>query len=768
MEMSQKTKGIECFPQACRKMQGTEVSDHFRTIKFKNTAEKSFAVLDMGEKSVGGYPVFFVKHFSGRVRLRISYSDRYSVMKDENSMRKGDFVRGCCKYLGVELPVMPANPGRYEEYTITRTGMYVFPLIQGQERFVALEAEGEGGELIVQDFCIVNPVQPFERSGSFSCSDERLNKLFSACADTLDLATIRSETIAGVRGWALLRGLTQGENGVIRKGFETLTDYVYEVRFCISRNPFAASGIGLYFRAPDRKNGYLCCLDLDGTLTAYIRKDGTEEMLLRKYIAPLTDNAFYSLKAECRGDRYVIYLDGRQICTFRDKTYLFGSFGFCQLPEKWAAARHIRVSDGEQVWLDEDFGDLSGYEMVRTPLFIADGAKRDRLPWSGDLDWAFRSGFYSHGLKTAMTDTLEMFSRHQTPEGYILGTFYPEYEGGYRSREYGHYESDMFSGWYVVILETYYRYTADMALVRKLYPVVRACLFYFMRSIEADGLFNQRYETSKGLWDHQLGDFGKNSYTNLIIWECFRAGEKFSSLLGEEKDENVFRTVASAMKEGIFKHLWSRECGGFIKTLGNPVYCDMANAFAMGKELVSAEQAKTIALSAKGKTKGYGKILSLMIHGLYAYGYEALAFDMLTTPQPFYFDNGELYCYVDWMGIIDTDEFPHMTTECMHFPPKTTCNNTDWGDLSHPDSTVNDILGGDILGIRPQEDGFSAFVVDPHPYGIAHAAGEVETRFGKISVEWSAEDGKIKGKVVCPQRCRCVLEKSADFSIEYR
>ena len=50
----------------------------------------------------------------------------------------------------------------------------------------------------------------------------------------------------------------------------------------------------------------------------------------------------------------------------------------------------IRVTDAQQkVLLEDDFdGDLSKWEFARTLSYLMDGAKRDRLPWSGDLYFA--------------------------------------------------------------------------------------------------------------------------------------------------------------------------------------------------------------------------------------------------------------------------------------------------------------------------------------------------------------------------------------------
>lgn len=765
MDLLIKPDNTAYFPVASRIVSSAQIAGDCKSIILTRGEGLSYVVFDMGERSVGGYPVFTVKTFDGAARLRVSYSDRFCVMETPESMRKGDFVRGCCKYLGTELPVYPANPGRYEEYTIARKGVYVFPLIQGQQRFVAIELIG-GKRVEIENFYIYGTSAAKFRAGAFHCSDDRLDKLWEACADTLDLATVRADTLDCAGGYMLLRGLTQGENGVIRCGCADLADYTYSVRFGISYNPDCVSGLCAYFRAPDRQNGYAVHIDLDGTVTAYLRTDGVKRFLVRRQRNALTDNLLYMLSIECRGSDFRVCLDGEEVLSFTDATYPSGSFGFCQDCEKWAFAERLEIKKDGMVFISDDYTDLNKYEMVHTPYFISDGAKRDRLPWSGDIDWAFRSGFYSHGLHTAMADTLRMFSRHQTPEGYIMGTFYPEYEGTYRKGEYGHYESDMFAGWYIVAAGTYYKYSGDLDTIRNIYPSIRNCLLYLMKSIEADGLFNQRYETSKGLWDHQLGDTGKNSYTNLIVWECFRTGAFFAEELKEKSDAALFAEISASMRRGIFSFLWSDKCGGFVKTLGKEEYCDMANPFAMGKGLVSFEQAAVIARSALDHTKGYGKILSLMISGLYTYGYDELAYKMLTSPRPFRFANGEIYAYVDWLGITDTADYPHMTTECMHFPPINTGNNTDWGDLSHPDSGVNDILGEKLLGVYPVLPGFKVFGFKPHTAGLNSATGEVETPFGKIYAEWEMQNGELTGRVICPEECECVLPENSDIVIE--
>ena len=111
------------YPVSVRKRSGTigaeNISDHKGSLII---CGGEYVVYDMGAASVGGYPVFNVKSFNGNPKLHISYSDRFSTYEKEDGGYNGDFGRDTCKYLGVELPVMPGNPYRREDYSINRTG----------------------------------------------------------------------------------------------------------------------------------------------------------------------------------------------------------------------------------------------------------------------------------------------------------------------------------------------------------------------------------------------------------------------------------------------------------------------------------------------------------------------------------------------------------------------------------------------------------------------------------------------------------------------
>ena len=115
-----------CRAQSVKYTEGTVRIEPERayTLQYKEGGDKPYLILDLGRSSPGGYPVISVKAQKGEPVLRLAYSDWYPYLLDRDHRETGDFLRGCCKYLGVELPVLPANPNRYELYTLHRTGKY--------------------------------------------------------------------------------------------------------------------------------------------------------------------------------------------------------------------------------------------------------------------------------------------------------------------------------------------------------------------------------------------------------------------------------------------------------------------------------------------------------------------------------------------------------------------------------------------------------------------------------------------------------------------
>ena len=725
-------------------------------IEYKKGGLKPRLIIDLGEASPGGYPVFTINSKRNTPVLRLSYSDYYGYIDNEEYDTTGDFLRGDCKYLGVELPVLPANPNRFELYTINRTGKFFYPLIQGQQRFVMITLDNEDTQVELESFFIyyTSDISPYD--GYFKSSSHNLNRLWYASIYTAQLASLdNSQSFDIVEGHLAVRALTKGNRAGIYKKGTAFTDYTFEFEAQISVNPHTESGIGWMVRAKDMNNGYMFMLDLDGSLSSYLREDGINKPLYKRIYLDfeIIDNTNYIIKTEVMKDSIKIYINEVFVFELNDGTFEKGTVGFCQTVEKWAIVNWLKVYNDSRVLLDERWENgLDDYEFTRSKSFVSDGAKRDRLPWSGDLYWAGRNIYSAFSNFKYMPNTIKMLMDKQTPEGYTWGACYPEDETVPGMGEYGYYESDIFVAWTPIVLGDYLLYTGDLAFCKEQYASMQRVFDYIFEYVNRDGIFFQRYETSKGLWDHELNDFGKYSYNNMIMYYAFVKGAFVAEKLGDSEKSEEYLQKAELIKKGIYKYFWDDEKKYFKVKTGSDVLCPLANSIAADMQFLSQKDGKGLITTMLEwlTTKGvHGKIVSLFINGCFLYsGFEDVAYKtMLTTTSG-----------VNWIDNINHPDCPATTTECMHYPVDTMKVGHAWGDRSHPDTGIAYIITGYILGIRPLDMGFKSFVLDPHFLDIENVCGEIPTPYGNIKVSWEVKNGKKYVSVTHPKETTMLTE----------
>lgn len=731
-----------CQPKAVFAAVGTENAEKILVGESVVLRQGAYLVLDLSRRSTGGYSCFTVRSFRGMPTLRLSYFDRAEDFSDPSVRKCGDFKRGSCTYLGIEVPVLPANPQRYEEYEIGRTGEYLYPLIQGQQRFVCFEVSGDGAEIELSDYYVYYTADECVYEGSFRSDDDRLNRLWESSAYTVQLATVYSDLFECVEGKLLLRPMTRAKPfGLYCKRAEG--DFTVSCEAELYRAPNGTAAVGIAFGCSDRENGRVIRVDGDGTVTLEEITARKARVVEKRFGTPIGVNTVFRLELQCK-DNAVTLTVGERKEVFSAQP-VDGYWGFCQENEAIAILRNCLLQSGDRCLTISDF---SNFNFERTGLFLSDGAKRDRLPWTGDLFWAFDAGWYPFGTGMKAYNTLKILSRFQTPEGFVFGTWYPEDENRPQTG-YGYYESDMFSAWFVISALYYYQLSGDPR-TEEFYPVMTRCISYLEKQIDPrDHLFNQRYETSKGLWDHALGDTGKNTYTNLILCDCYRSLAEFARSFGKDEDAVRYERQEKILHEAIDRYLYDEALGGFVKRKDWRVLCDMANPYAIGRGLARKEQAAAIAKHVVETCKKYGKVMIMMMRGLYDYGYPEEAYNALSARTPL-IKHGEIYSYVDWFGSLEERGLPETVYECMHNPPHDFGAHYNWGDLSHPDSGISGLISGRIAGIIPLEPGFRSVLIRPNPGKLKEIDCVVPTVFGKIEYRYRKTENGAYVKLKVP------------------
>ena len=661
------------------------------------------AVFDFGPETVGGFAAFEVESFEctpdGALPvLRLAYA-----CHPDGLSPTGDFSREeHAEYLHVDNPVLPANPNRHELYTIPRTGTFVAPLLQGQLRYIRASLDTPGASVVISDLRIANPGvhSDAEPVGSFECSDPQLEAIWRLGVRSCQLASFPNPD-----GWRVVEGALlprRLERGAADGWCRFVPDFagILELDVEFRKNPHVS--------APAFFEVLTGCLDAEPAARQIVRQEGPDGVI-RTVRVPL----------------------------------LPGRFGFHMEKEQWPVIHEVRVLDekGTLRWKDDfvnnaaapRLGSTSNWVYPSAPPYLADGAKRDRLVWSGDLWWSQRTAYCAFGpADPYMAGALRILAFHQTPEGYVQAAPYAEDDVPPRSGDYGLFASDEFSAWFVPVLWEHFLWTGDEPLARELWPAADRDLRYLATRMGPDGLHEPHLEASKHAYAMECGDLSKRAYQNLVIWMAWRDGARLARALGHDARAAELETLARdhgaairrAFKDGdaAFSRVngddaaESRIPGAWNTVLGerggDPLSCAMLLASGFADE----EEARVLAR--EWCRTGVGKFQALCLRGKFRHGFTEAAIREIRD------GNWPALADPAWPGA-------HCTTECLYL------YTHGWWDESHPDTSISDVFQTYLLGVEPLEPGFRTFRLAPQPPNdLAWARGRVPTPHGTIEVEW--------------------------------
>lgn len=697
---------------------------NWQKLKWPTGGEQPVVTIDFGPETVGGYAAFEVEAFEPAPDgtfpvLRLSYACHPDSVRPE-----GDFPREeGAYYLHVDNPVLPANPGRHELYTIPRTGTFVAPLVQGQLRYLRVALETPGAAVTLSGIRIANPGVHADTPpcGSFTCADKVMEAVWRLGVRSCQMASLTNpDAWRVVEGALLPRRLERGAaEGWCR--FEPDFEGTLELKVEFRRNP--------HFEGPGFFEVFTGWLAAEPAVRETVRQQGPDGEI-RVVRVPLKP----------------------------------GRFGFRLEKEQWPVIHEVRVLDesGAMRWRDDFATSATNGTTATTAAsvpdvpfvpdvppqrpgaapnwvyptahpYLADGGKRDRLVWSGDLWWSQRTMYYAFGPDDPhLPGALRTLAFNQTPEGFIQAAPYATNDVSPRGGDYGLFASDEFSAWFVPVLWEHFLFTGDEALARELWPAADRDLAYLATRMGSDGLHEPHVETSKHAYKMECGDLSKRVYQNLVFWMAWRDGARLARALGfaarADELEALVRDHAAAIRRAFNDPATGAWNTVFGEKGGDPLSC----AMLLASGFLDDAEAAALVCARPGGGYGVGKFHALALRGMLRHGLGEDAFRAI--------DAG------GWKALADPD-WPgaHCTTECLYK------YSVGWWDESHPDTSISDIYPAFVLGIEPVEPGFRTFRVAPQPPpGLAWARGAIPTPHGDIEVAWEREGGDEPSRGAAP------------------
>ncbi len=423
--------------------------------------------------------------------------------------------------------------------------------------------------------------------------------------------------------------------------------------------------------------------------------------------------------------------------------------GFREYGGEVARFRDLSVTDPSGATLDANplaatsaLADFTGPPVTSPdprPL-ILDGAKRDRVVWSGDLGVEGPNVFYTTGANRYVRDSLQLLASYQNANGesgtnvaptVALGTF-PAGGSPYSSA----YSMDEVDN-----IGLYYRYTGDLGFVRSEWPMIQRELAYNRSMVDSRGLLVT--DGSNGLdWDYYDGaKTGAVTAYNVIYDQTLRDAATMARALGQRAQAATYAQQAASLRAAINRVLFDRATGLYsVSDTAPGSFAQDGNSLAVVDEIApAAQRAHILAALRKGLPStpygplpfstgtGYRQAVSPFVtneevQARFAAGDTAGALALLRRVWGHMDARGPNYTGADW-ELVGSDGTPGFGgfTSLAH----------GWASGATAD------LSAYVLGVQPTSAGYRTWSIAPQPGELAWTRGQVPTASGPIGVRWS-------------------------------
>ncbi len=705
-------------------------------------------ILDYGH-DVGGVPYVAVHSVSGTPFLRISYSEgRHWATSADGDVTPSNSMAGASS--------------RVDAMAVAYPGTLSTGLIQGGERYERIELASPGKVSISSvgiRFTAVRGTASVMR-GWFASSSPELDRIWYDGAYTTQLNELPTDTAPSP--WHVSAGVLNavgGGMGILDQG-SGWTDYTmaFDTRA-------VGAGSGWLVRAGSTFSGYLFLLRTDptspgspATLTA-VAIGPNQFAAIGQAVLPKSFNAarWHHVATVVSGTTMTTSIDGRPVATFDTNAqpagspvYGSGTVGFSDIAS-WAQFRNLVVTGPTGASLFSNplsrtsaLADFSGSGLQTTNALpvIMDGARRDRVVWSGDLGVEVPNVFYTTAASSFVRGSLALLGSYQVASGESgtnvdptlpLGTF-PQ-SGSTYSASYSMDEVDN--------IATYYLYSGDLGFVRSEWLMITRELAYDASLVDSRGLLVTDGANGQD-WDYFDGArTGEVTAYNDIYYRTLESAASMADALDLPQQAMSYIQEATDLRAAINRSLLDASTGLYMESDQMPAaVAQDGNSLAVLFGVVPSGQAGGV-LAALDRTlpstpygpeafttnAGYLQAVSPFVtndevEALFANGDTSSALTLLQ----------KLWGYMDAPGPDDSGADWEMVSP--HGAPGFGSETS----LAHGwSSGATTDLSSYVLGVQPVTAGFATWSVQPHTGSLTWVEGDVPTPRGTIAVRWAQD-----------------------------
>ena len=534
------------------------------TLTMKAGGTPPTLVVDYG-KDVGGVPYFVVRSESGSPVLQSSYSEGRQYIGPQGDNTPSSSGAG--------------DPSRVDDLTVTSTGQWTTDQIQGGERYERITLATPGTIRLSSvgiHFTAVRATASDYR-GWFDSSSASLDRIWYDGAYTTQLDELPAGTV--LPPWRVSAGALEAQEGVVGVLHHgaAWTDYTmsFDTRVINKDTGWvvrASSSSGyLFVLGPKTESPH------SPVLLQEIAFGPAEFSVIGHVILPPSFDAFAwnHVTTVTSGAHITTSINGHQVVAFDTGSlpsgttvYSAGSVGFATQGSE-AAFRNLDVTalGGATLYANSlaHSSALAAFAGPNTDLpdalpVIMDGAKRDRVVWSGDLGVEGPNVFYTTGADKFVRGSLQLLASYQEADG-ESGTNVPPTVPLGTFPETGYNYSTSYSMDEVDNIATYYLYTGDLAFVRSEWPMVTRELAYDASLVDGRGLLVT--DASDGQdWDYYDGSkSGEVTAYNDIYYRTLTDAASLADALGLGRQGAAYGEAAINLRSAINRYLFDPATG---------------------------------------------------------------------------------------------------------------------------------------------------------------------------------------------------------------
>jgi len=395
---------------------------------------------------------------------------------------------------------------------------------------------------------------------------------------------------------------------------------------------------------------------------------------------------------------------------------------------------------------------------------LIDGAKRDRLIWTGDIGPMAAAISVSNNNFEAVRDSLASLASSQARNGYIPACSPGPLAGRVVSGFFGDYVA-----WWVVCLYQYYLHTADGESLAELFPVARKALNY-LHSQCRGGLFRQT-PLNMMEWCYTFPRLGKPSYTNVMYYWALNSASFLAHELGDDEASVGYISRAYRLSEVIQRELWDEKRRVFVDTT-----TDRRRAPQDGNSLA-------IVSGLAGEPQDVKSILEYMRANMWEeWGSSNVDTPYMRSTPGYLPHNKRVVPFMNNYEVLarfmsgDGEGALELIRRCWGNMVSKEPGTTFWEWMGRDGEVDNHycslchgwsagvvpLLSKYVLGIRPAGVGYSSYRVDPFLGDLDWVEGRVPVPGGFIEVRVEKKKGGIaEVRVRAPKGIRHVGDRSA-------